>query len=199
MRMDRRGFLSAASSSLAATVWPRLAESTDDAASRTRLILLGTKGGPSCTPTAIDRHLPSQVLLIRGAPYVADCGCGVTDQLVRAGVPLRSLRHIFITHHHSDHNLEYGNLFYTAWATGLTTVVDAWGPPPLAEMTREFFALNRRDIDIRIPDEGRVDPRPLLRPRRVQYGRRRFAERRRQGYRGGGAASTGDAILRLSL
>ena len=125
MRVNRRGFLSAAGVCLAAAAWPKRAKGADDAASRARLILLGTKGGPSRTPTAVDRHLPSQVLLIRGVPYVVDCGLGVTDQLVRAGVPLPSLRHIFITHHHSDHNLEYGNLFYTAWATGLTTAVDA--------------------------------------------------------------------------
>jgi ribonuclease BN (tRNA processing enzyme) len=170
MRVDRRGFLGAAGSCLAAAAWPGLARGADDDKSRTRLILLGTKGGPSRTPTAVDRHLPSQVLLIRGVPYVVDCGLGVTDQLVRAGVPLRSLRHIFITHHHSDHNLEYGNLFYTAWATGLTTAVDAWGPPPLVEMTRQFFALNGTDIDIRISDEGRADPRPLLRPHEFSSG-----------------------------
>jgi ribonuclease BN (tRNA processing enzyme) len=82
-------------------------------------------------------------------------------------VPLRALRHIFITHQHSDHNLEYGNLFYTAWATGLTTAVDSWGPPPLADITRAFFLQNAFDIDIRIPDEGRPDPRPLLRPHQI--------------------------------
>ena len=140
MRMDRRGFLSAASSSLAATVWPRLAESTDDAASRTRLILLGTKGGPSRTPTALDRHLPSQVLLIRGAPYVVDCGLGATDQLVRAGVPLRSLRHIFITHHHSDQpqsrirQLVLYRVGNRAHHSGRRL-----GTAPLAAMTREFI------------------------------------------------------------
>ena len=170
MHVDRRGFLNAAGCSIAAAAWPRPARAADDAASRTRLILLGTKGGPSRTPTAIDRHLPTQVLVVRGVPYVVDCGLGVTDQVVRAGIALRSLRHVFITHHHSDHDLEYGNLFYTAWATGLTTAVDSWGPPPLAEMTRQFFALNALDIDIRIPDEGRPDPRPLLRPHEFTAG-----------------------------
>ena len=170
MLVDRRDFLGSAGGFLALAGWPGLAAHAENAASRTRLILLGTKGGPNRTLAAIDRHLPSQVLLIRGVPYVVDCGLGVTDQLVRAGVSLRSLRHIFITHHHSDHNLEYGNLFYTAWATGLSAPVDAWGPPPLAAMTREFFALNARDIDIRIADEGRLDPRPLLRPHEFSAG-----------------------------
>ena len=170
MDVDRRSFLTAAGVCFAATVRPRLTKAADDTVSRTRLILLGTKGGPSRTPTSVDRHLPSQVLIIRGFPYVVDCGLGVTNQLVRAGVPLRSLRHIFITHQHSDHNLEYGNLFYTAWATGLNTAIDSWGPPTLAEMTRQFFALNTFDIDIRIPDEGRPDPHPFLRPHELSAG-----------------------------
>ena len=37
-------------------------------------------------------------------------------------------------------------------------------------MTRQFFALNSFDIDIRIPDEGRPDPRPLLRPHEFSAG-----------------------------
>ena len=123
-------------------------------AARTRLILLGAKGGPSRTPSTT-RHLPAQVIIIRGVPYLIDCGLGVTGQFLAAGLALTQLRHIFITHHHSDYDLEYGNLFYTAWASGLTKQVDAWGPPPLAEMTRQFFALNKYDIDIRIADEGR--------------------------------------------
>ena len=31
-------------------------------------------------------------------------------QLVLAGLHLRQLRHVFITHHHSDHNVDLGNI-----------------------------------------------------------------------------------------
>jgi hypothetical protein len=37
-------------------------------------------------------------------------------------------------------------------------------------MTREFFALNGLDIDIRFSDEGRADPRPLSRPHEFRTG-----------------------------
>jgi ribonuclease BN (tRNA processing enzyme) len=126
----------------------------------TRLILLGTKGGPRPTPHT--RGNPAQVILVNDVPYVIDCGSGVADKLVLAGVPLPSLRHIFITHHHSDHNIDYGNLILLAWASGLKTRVDAWGPPPITKMTRLFFELNQFDIEVRIPDEGRPDIRPLV-------------------------------------
>jgi ribonuclease BN (tRNA processing enzyme) len=158
--LDRRRFLggAAAFATIAAAPCRALAQ----AAAKTRLILLGTKGGPSAA-TMTGRHLPSQVVIVRGVPYVVDCGLGVTEQLVRAGVDLRQLRHILLTHHHSDHDLEYGNLIYTAWASGLTASIDAWGPPRLAEMTKAYFALNKYDIETRIVDEGRADLRTMVR------------------------------------
>ncbi|HKS09262.1 MAG TPA: hypothetical protein VJS13_06900 [Pyrinomonadaceae bacterium] len=44
-------------------------------------------------------------------------------------VALNRLRYIFITHHHSEHNLEFGPLIYNGWITGVPTRVDAYGPP----------------------------------------------------------------------
>ncbi|MGY4433935.1 ribonuclease BN (tRNA processing enzyme) [Bradyrhizobium sp. F1.13.1] len=46
--------------------------------------------------------------------------------------------------------------------------MDSYGPPPLAEMTKKFFELNAFDIDIRIRDEGKPDPRPLLVPHEIE-------------------------------
>src|SRR6266849_5281434 len=160
-QLGRRRFIGAAASGVAA-LWLGSAPASAQTPAKTRLILLGTKGGPSVA-TNTGRHLPSQVVIAGGVPYVVDCGLGVTGQLVRAGIDIRTLRHILITHHHSDHDLEYGNLLYTAWVQGLASPVDAWGPPPLAAMTEQFFALNQCDIATRIADEGRADPRGLVR------------------------------------
>jgi ribonuclease BN (tRNA processing enzyme) len=105
-------------------------------AKRTRLILLGTGGGPMPRTT---RVASSQVIVVNDVAYVVDCGDGVARQLVAAGMPLTQVRHILITHHHSDHNLDYGNLIYGAWIAGLQRRIDTWGPPPLAKITRLFF------------------------------------------------------------
>jgi ribonuclease BN (tRNA processing enzyme) len=103
-------------------------------------------------------------VLINGAAYVVDCGDGVARQLVLANVPLPSVRHIFLTHQHSDHTADYGNLILLAWTAGLRTRLDAWGPPPLEKMTRLFFEMNAADIKTRIADEGRVPLAPLVHP-----------------------------------
>ncbi len=153
--MDRRELLAATAAFLAAPF--RRAE-------RTRLILLGTAGGPR---PKVDRAATSQVILASDRAYVIDCGDGVARQLVAAGVRLDVLDKIFITHHHSDHNADYGNLLLLAWASGLKTPVEAYGPPPLEHMTRLVFELNRFDIDTRIEDEKRVPLAPLVRAKDV--------------------------------
>jgi ribonuclease BN (tRNA processing enzyme) len=137
------------------------------AATKSRLILLGTGGGP--TPKA-NRAEPAQVIIVNGAAYVIDCGNGVARQLVLAGVPLSSLRAVFITHQHSDHNADYGNLIWLAWASTLTTKVNSYGPPPLKEMTRLFLEMNDYDIKTRMADEGRMDLAPLIVPHEITAG-----------------------------
>src|SRR6185369_6968238 len=79
-------------------------------------------------------------------------------------IPLNRVRYIFITHHHSDHNLEYGPLLYNAWITGLPVNIDSYGPKGLEKMTRDFFEYAKFDIEIRMPDEGRPDPRLMVHP-----------------------------------
>ncbi len=128
--------------------------------------MLGTAGGPR----PWTRSAPAQAIVVGATAYIVDCGDGVARQLVRAGVPLRDVRHIFITHHHSDHNADYGNLILLAWAAGLRTRVDSWGPPPLGRMTDLFFAMNSADIAARTADEGRVPLRPLVRAHELQAG-----------------------------
>src|SRR5215472_15915568 len=126
----------------------------------TRIILLGTKGGPSVGSTG--RSNAATLILINNTPYVVDCGYGVSRQLIAAGISLERLRYLFITHHHSFHNLEYGLLFYNAWITGRPVRVDAYGPEGLRKLTEDFFNYQKFDIETRIVDEGRPDPRRLI-------------------------------------
>jgi len=165
----RRRFLLAAIPALAgAVILPRRRARAQSAATssgaKTRLVLLGTGGGPRPRKSSMSS---AQVIIANGVPYVIDCANGVGRQLVLAGVPLASLRHVFITHHHSDHNADYGTLLLLAWASGLRTRVDTWGPPPLEKITRLFFEMSAPDIDVRIADEGRVPLVPLIHPHEV--------------------------------
>jgi len=105
--------------------------------------------------------------MINDVPYVIDCGYGTSKQLITAGVALNRVRYIFITHHHSDHNLDFDPLLYNAWITGQPTRVDAYGPTGLQRMTRDFFNYLKFDIDTRMVDEGRSDPNSLITPHEI--------------------------------
>ncbi|MGB0497368.1 MAG: MBL fold metallo-hydrolase [Rubricella sp.] len=120
-----------------------------------RLVLLGTKGGP-----AVRKGGPnptSSLIEIAGRACVVDCGYGVTRALVEAGVALKDLDAIFITHLHSDHVLELGPLLHTAWTSGLSRPVTVWGPPGTIGVWQGFRQSLAYDIGIRIEDEGRPD------------------------------------------
>jgi ribonuclease BN (tRNA processing enzyme) len=73
-----------------------------------------------------------------------------------------TLRHILVTHHHSDHDADLGNVILLDWATNLTAAVDLWGPPPLTRMMNLFFEMNQADLDVRVRDEGRPPLPPLV-------------------------------------
>lgn len=132
-----------------------------------RLILLGTAGGPTPKP---NRAAPAQAIVVGDACYVIDCGNGVARQMVLAKLALGSIRGVFLTHHHSDHNADYGTLLLLSWGSDLASRVDTYGPPPLAAMTHHFLALNETDIRTRIADEGRPPLEPLIAVHEVSGG-----------------------------
>ncbi len=157
---NRRQFLIGAAGCLA---WQIAARESGIAQAHkpTRIILLGTKGGPTLA-TKTNRANPATLILINDVPHLIDCGYGVSRQLIKAGVSLDRLRYIFITHHHSDHNLEYGPLLYNAAVASQSIRIDAYGPPGLQKLTNDFFEYERFDIETRLVDEGGEDPRKAI-------------------------------------
>ncbi len=131
---------------------------------RSRLILLGTAGGPTPKP---NRAAPAQAVVVDGHTYLIDAGNGTGRQMVLAKLKLGSLDSVFLTHQHSDHNADYGNVLLLAWATDLAHRVDTYGPPPLARMTRQFLDLNDYDIKTRMEDEGRPALADLIVPHEI--------------------------------
>jgi ribonuclease BN (tRNA processing enzyme) len=156
--VSRRSLLTgiAAAPTLAVTAAPTIAraEDIDAAAARakaalkdvkgTKLVLLGTGSGPI---PGLPRGMASNLMVHNGAAYVLDCGLGVTNEYARTGIPFSALRSIFITHHHPDHNVEYGPLLIIGWAAGMRQSVHAYGPPPLRQMTEDYFRSAKSTID----------------------------------------------------
>ncbi len=137
-------------------------------------MLLGSKGGPALRPSG---PWPSSSLLeIGGRNIVVDCGLGVTRGLADAGISLKALDLVFITHLHSDHVLELGPLIHTAWTAGLATPVTVFGPPGTGHYWQRFCQAMEFDIEIRIADEGRPDILDMVSI--IEFGQGRVMEER---------------------
>lgn len=122
-----------------------------------KVVLFGTKGGPRLIkggswPT-------SSALVLNDKVYIIDAGLGVTRQFIEAGFTYDQLETVFITHHHSDHNLELGGLVYTSWVGAPAHQIKLFGPHGLNRLMTSFVDSQAFDIDIRIHDEGLNDIR----------------------------------------
>jgi ribonuclease BN (tRNA processing enzyme) len=76
------------------------------------VVTLGTAGGPRWWrgQDASVRAGIATAVVVGDATYLVDCGHGVGTQFTRAGLPLRSLRAVFLTHLHSDHTIDLAAL-----------------------------------------------------------------------------------------
>jgi ribonuclease BN (tRNA processing enzyme) len=116
----------------------------------TRLMLLGTAGGPTWWPNT-NRRSVSSALVVGDALYMVDCGDGAGKRLQQAlelpRLPMKTVRALFLTHLHSDHVVDYPNLLLYGLFGGLdsrsTSPLQVFGPGRRGEM-EPIFALPGR-------------------------------------------------------
>ncbi len=80
------------------------------------LVLLGT-GTPRSFP---GRGKAGVAVLAGNKTFVVDCGGGTVDRLLDAGIAPQRVDTVFFTHHHSDHNSGFFDLFISSWRTHVT-------------------------------------------------------------------------------
>ncbi|MEO1562250.1 MAG: MBL fold metallo-hydrolase [Pseudomonadota bacterium] len=117
------------------------------------LTLMGVKGGPAIRPGS---NMPTSLLVqMTGKNILLDAGLGVTHGICRAGIALTDIDAVYITHLHSDHYLELGPFFHTAWTAGLNRPIPVIGPNGLISYWEQFLKSMAFDIELRLADEGR--------------------------------------------
>lgn len=127
----------------------------------TRIVLLGTAGGPSAKRA---RAQPANAVIVNNDIYIVDAGDGIVRQLALGGYSLNKVRAVFITHNHSDHVAGYGPLLLRAWMSGRSATVASYGPAPLVQMTHDYLKHMRWDIDVRVAAGGRQPFDDLIEP-----------------------------------
>lgn len=116
-----------------------------DKAKGVQILLLGTKGGP---PLDRDRSEPSSLLIVDGRPYLVDCGIGTMRRLLHTEVRSETIRTIFITHLHSDHDLGLVDVMANDVANldgapGTAHTVDIYGPPQTIQFVHFAYSYIR--------------------------------------------------------
>jgi ribonuclease BN (tRNA processing enzyme) len=119
------------------------------------LLTLGTAAGPSLRH---DRAQSSNLLTVNGTHYVIDAGDGVARRLAKAGMDVREIGTIFLTHHHDDHTAGLGTLMSLAWDRQRTQPIHVYGPPRTEELVKAAVQYYTISAEIRIADGGRTVP-----------------------------------------
>jgi len=131
------------------------AQSSEAPRKGTRLITLGTRGGPQPT---VGRAQSSNLLIVNGGLYVVDAGPGITRRLTRAGINTANIDNIFITHLHDDHTGGLGELLTLQYNLNRTKPVNVYGPPGTETLVKALMQVLTISSDIRISDGTRLVP-----------------------------------------
>lgn len=114
------------------------------------VITTGT-GAPLPDPK---RAGPQSVVIAGDQVLVFDAGPGSTRQLELV-LDVGSVDALFMTHYHSDHIGDIGELMLKRWATGgLSQPLPIYGPPGVEEVVAGFEAAYQFDVGYRVDHHG---------------------------------------------
>lgn len=123
-----------------------------------KLTLLGT-GSP--TPS-LKRSSSGYLLEIGDDVIVLDHGPGAHQRLLQTGTRAVDVSHLFLTHHHYDHCLDYARLLLQRWDMGADQIPElkVFGPVDTKRITERLIGEDgafATDIAARINHQGSID------------------------------------------
>ena len=125
----------------------------------TRLVMLGTRGGPG---VSLDRSETASAVVVDGVPYLVDCGYGTMRALVASGLGFQPVSTVFITHLHDDHTADLAAMLAHQWTGSKATPTHVYGPYATARTVEGAIAFFHANVEIRMVDEGRTVPPETL-------------------------------------
>lgn len=123
--------------------------------------LLGT-GSPIPDP---NRAGPATLVRAGGQVFLVDCGRGVLQRAAAVGVGAAGLSALLLTHLHSDHIAELGDVLITSWVTNFAPdppPLQIIGPPGTAEVVEATLKAFGHDIGYRIAHHADLNAPPPI-------------------------------------
>jgi len=99
-----------------------------------RLVICGS-ASPMPDPA---RARSCDAIIAGGKIYVVDSGPGSATKLNSYGLPLDHLAAVFLTHYHSDHIGDLGELNFDSWGAGRTMPLPVYGGPGIDQVVGGF-------------------------------------------------------------
>ncbi|MBV8788138.1 MAG: ribonuclease Z [Mycobacterium sp.] len=125
------------------------------------ITLLGT-GSPIPDP---NRAGPSTLVRAGGQDFLIDCGRGVLQRAAAVGVGAAGLSALLLTHLHSDHIGDLGDVLITRWIGTFDpdpAPLPIIGPPGTAEAVEATLTALRHDIGYRIAHHADLNAPPAV-------------------------------------
>jgi ribonuclease Z len=98
------------------------------------VITLGT-GGPFPNETRVN----SGTAIIAGGEFImVDVGPGIVRNMNLAGLPAGKMSALLLTHYHSDHISDLGELDFMTWAQGRDKKLDVYGPEGVEQVVTGY-------------------------------------------------------------
>lgn len=103
-------------------------------------------------------------IIVKGRVFLVDAGPGAVNTLMWMGFPLEKIERVFITHYHSDHIGDLGELRMMSWAAGRAAPLPVQGPEGVATVVDGFNMAYRLDDGYRTAHHGAATMPPAAAP-----------------------------------
>ncbi|MBW1804284.1 MAG: MBL fold metallo-hydrolase [Deltaproteobacteria bacterium] len=114
------------------------------------VILVGTGG-----PLSNTERISTSTAVVAGGEFIlVDVGPGVVRNINLQGLPINRISGLFLTHFHSDHISDLGELAFMSWAQGRTRKLDVYGPEGVEQVVEGYNLAYKLDSSYRTAHHG---------------------------------------------
>jgi ribonuclease Z len=110
--------------------------------------------GSSAPLPSADRAKACVAVFAAGRFWIVDTGPESVERLVLWGIPLAKVGGVLLTHFHSDHIGDLGELQLQTWAGGRSRPLEVYGGPGVEDVVAGFNLVYRRDQGYRTEHHG---------------------------------------------
>jgi ribonuclease Z len=112
--------------------------------------------GTAAPPPSPGRAKSCTLVTAGNYAFIVDSGPKSTENLVRWRIPLQRTTAVLITHFHSDHIGELGELALNAWISGRKSPLPVWGPDGIESVVGGFNEAYALDTAVRREHHGTI-------------------------------------------